>query len=68
MFDKVLDELKDCERCLQEIADDKDIDVGLSFMLRSIIYRMQDAQKNLCSIADDCVRKDDDEDDVFMIW
>ena len=67
MFDKVLDDLKDCERDLQMIADDKDTDVGVSFMLRSIIYRLLDAQKNLCSIADDCVRKDDD-DDGFMIW
>jgi hypothetical protein len=66
MFDKVLDDLKDCERDLQMIADDKDIDVGVSFMLRSIIYRMQDAQKNLCSIADDCESNDDD--DAFIIY
>lgn len=67
MFDKVLDDLKICELDLQMIADDKDTDVGVSFMLRSIIYRMQDAQKNLCSIADDCTRNDDD-DDAFIIY
>lgn len=67
MFDKVLDDLKDCERDLQMLADDAEADVGLKFMLRSIIYKIQDAHKNLCSIADNCVRKDDD-DDVFMIY
>lgn len=67
MFDKVLDDLKDCERCLQEIADDKDIDVGLSFMLRSIIYTIQKTQKNIREITDDCVRNDDD-DDAFIIY
>ena len=65
MFDKVLDDLKDCERDLQEIADDKDTDVGVSLMLRSVIYTIQKTQKNLCSIADDYVRKDDD---GIMIW
>lgn len=68
MFDKVLDDLKVCELDLQMIADDKDTDIGVSFMLRSIIYRIQDAQKNLCSIADDCVRKDDDDDDGIIWW
>ena len=68
MFDKVLDDLKDCEYDLQEIVNDKDTDVWVSHMLRAVIYRMQDAQKNLRSIADDYVRKDDDDDDVFMIW
>ena len=38
MFDKVLDDLKVCEFDLQMIADDKDTDIGVSFMLRSIIY------------------------------
>ena len=66
MFDKVLDDLKDCERDLQMIADDKDTDVGVSFMLSSIIYRIQDAQKNLSSIADDCESNDDD--DAFIIY
>ena len=63
MFDKVLDDLKVCELDLQEIVNDKDTDVWVSHMLRSVIYRIQDAQKNLCSIADDYVRKDDDDDD-----
>ena len=68
MFDKVLDDLKDCEYDLQEIVNDKDADVWVSHMLRAVIYRIQDAQKNLRSIANDYVRKDDDDDDVFMIW
>ena len=67
MFDTVLDDLKICELDLQMIADDKETDIGVSFMLRSVIYRIQDAQKNLCSFADDCTRNDDD-DDAFMIW
>ena len=68
MFDKVLDDLKDCERDLQEIADDKDTDVGVSLMLRSVIYTIQKTQKNLRSIADDYVRKDDDDDDGIIWW
>ena len=66
MFDKVLDDLKDCERDLQEIVDDKDTDVGVSLMLRSVIYTIQKTQKNIREISDDCVRNDDD--DAFIIY
>jgi hypothetical protein len=52
MFDKVLDDLKDCERDLQMLRDDSEVDSWISWTLRSIIYKLQDAQKNLCSIAD----------------
>lgn len=54
MFDEVLDDLKDCERDLQMLRDDSEVDSWISFTLRCIIYKLQDAQKNLCSIADDC--------------
>ena len=67
MFDKILDDLKDCERDLQEIVDDKDTDVGVSLMLRSVIYTIQKTQKNIREITDDCLRKDDD-DDAFIIY
>jgi hypothetical protein len=67
MFDKVLDDLKDCERDLQMLADDKEIDSWVSWMLRSVIYKIQDTHKNLCSIADDCESNDDD-DDAFIIY
>ena len=67
MFVKILDDLKDCERDLQEIVDDKDTDAGVSLMLRSVIYTIQKTQKNIREITDDCVRKDDD-DDVFIIY
>lgn len=53
MFEKVLDDLKDCERDLQMIAD-VEKDGLISNMLRSIIYTIKDTQKNICSIADDC--------------
>jgi hypothetical protein len=52
MFDKVLDDLKDCERDLRMIAEDSEADAWVSCMLRSIIYRIQNTQKNLWSIAD----------------
>lgn len=52
MFNKVLDDLKDCERDLQMLRDDSAVDSWISYMLRSIIYKIQDTQKNLCSIAD----------------
>jgi 3-phenylpropionate/cinnamic acid dioxygenase small subunit len=68
MFDKVLDDLKDCERDLQEIVDDKEIEEWVSFMLRSVIYTIQKTQKNIREITDDCVRKDDDDDDGIIIW
>ena len=67
MFDKVLDDLKDCERVLQEIVDDKDTDAGVSLMLRSVIYTIQKTQKNIREITDDCVRNDND-DDAFIIY
>lgn len=67
MFDKVLDDLKDCERDLQEIVDDKDTEEWVSLMLRSAIYTIQKTQKNIREISDDCVRKDGD-DDAFIIY
>lgn len=54
MFEKVLDDLKDCERDLQMIADDVETDGWIANMLRSIIYTIENTQKNICSIADDC--------------
>lgn len=66
MFDKVLDDLKDCERDLQMLKDDSEVDSWISWTLRSIIYKLQDAQKNLSSIADDCESNDDD--DAFIIY
>jgi hypothetical protein len=53
MFDKVLYDLKECEYDLQEIVNDKDTDVWVSHMLRCVIYRIQDTQKNIREIADD---------------
>ena len=67
MFDKVLDDLKDCERDLQMLVDDKEVDSWVSWMLRSVIYKIQDTHKNLSSIADDCESNDDD-DDAFIIY
>jgi 3-phenylpropionate/cinnamic acid dioxygenase small subunit len=66
MFDKVLDDLKDCERDLQEIVDDKETEEWVSLMLRSVIYTIQKTQKNIREITDDCVRNDDD--DAFIIY
>lgn len=66
MFDKVLDDLKDCERDLQMLVDDKEVDSWVSLMLRSVIYKIQDTHKNLSSIADDCESNDDD--DAFIIY
>lgn len=54
MFEKVLDDLKDCERDLQMIADDVETDGWIANMLRSIIYTIENTQKNICSISDDC--------------
>ena len=53
MFERVLDDLKDCERDLQMIAA-VETDGLISNMLHSIIYTIEDIQKNLCSNADDC--------------
>lgn len=53
MIKRILDDLKDCERDLQMIAN-VETDGLISEMLRSIIYTIEDTQKNLCSIADDC--------------
>ena len=52
MFDKVIDDLKDCERDLQMLRDNSEVDSWIYYTLRSIIYKIQDAQKNLWSIAD----------------
>lgn len=54
MFDKILYDLKDCECVLQKLADDTEVEAWISCTLRSIIYKIQDTQKNLCSIADNC--------------
>lgn len=52
MFNRVLNDLKNCERDLQMIADDKATDIWVSLKIRNIIYTIEDTQKNLCSIAD----------------
>jgi hypothetical protein len=48
------------------LRDDSEVDSWISYTLRYIIYKLQDAQKNLRSIADDCERNDDD--DAFIIY
>ena len=55
MFNKVLDDLKDCECDLRTLSVDSKVDSWICYTLRSIIYKIQNAQKNLCSIANDCM-------------
>lgn len=52
MFNRVLNDLKDCEYKLQMIADDKDTDIWVSLKLRPVISTIEDTQKNICAIAD----------------
>ena len=54
MFDKVLHDLKNCERDLQMITNEDITDVWVSYKLRSIMYIIEDTQKNLREIADNC--------------